>query len=67
MQQQCERYWHNEHARYADIDVWLDSTHETADVTVRTFRVAKQVLVSLSYIIIIIIIIVVVYYARSTT
>ena len=44
LQQQCERYWHNQHARYDDIDVWLESTHVTADVIVRTFRIAKQVL-----------------------
>jgi len=43
IQQQCERYWHHQHARYDDIDVWLESTDETADVIVRKFRIAKQV------------------------
>ncbi|XP_074641310.1 uncharacterized protein LOC141899056 [Tubulanus polymorphus] len=39
--QQCEKYWHNTHAFYDGIDVWLDETEETADFTIRTFRITK--------------------------
>ena len=40
MQQQCEKYWHNQHGRYAGIDVWLHDSDILADFIVRTFHVS---------------------------
>ena len=47
LQQQCEKYWHNQHGRYGKIEVWLDDTDILADFTIRTFRVKKVMIVAL--------------------
>jgi hypothetical protein len=39
--QQCEKYWHNSHARYSGIDVWLENTDVFASFTIRTFKIRK--------------------------
>ena len=40
-QQQCEKYWHNQHGKYGDIHVWLETSDIFADFNIRTFRVQK--------------------------
>ena len=39
-QQQCEKYWHNQHGRYGGVDVWLRESDILADFIVRTFHVS---------------------------
>ncbi|PAA69872.1 hypothetical protein BOX15_Mlig005009g1, partial [Macrostomum lignano] len=36
--QQCDKYWHNVHARFNSLDVWLDELYSTAEYEMRLFR-----------------------------
>ncbi|ELT89482.1 hypothetical protein CAPTEDRAFT_136827, partial [Capitella teleta] len=39
--QQCEKYWHNEHGRYGNTEVWLEHSDLLCDFNVRTFRLRR--------------------------
>lgn len=41
VKQQCEKYWHNQHGRYGNIDVWLEKTEILAHFTLRTFHISS--------------------------
>ena len=43
-QQQCDKYWGDvfsaqRYVRHGDIHIWLDTTMEMAELTVRSFRI----------------------------
>ena len=40
-QQQLEKYWHNQHGRYGNTEVWLEHSDLLCDFNIRTFRVRR--------------------------
>ena len=46
LQQQCDKYWGDvfsmqKYVRHGDVHIWLESTIEMAQLTVRNFRIQR--------------------------